>query len=366
MSKFKRIIFWFCAAVLWNPCVVIALPSYAVVPIRPPAVEGARYPSGGAINDLGQVLGGYARFDQAGIQQGARVFVYSDGAGSVEIPAPASWSLGMGGINNRSQVAVWGGTLGSGQMDAYRYSAGAGFEPLGSFGGTRTEADDINNSGQVTGFSETADGRLHAFRYTDGVGLENMGTSFSNSRGYAINDRGWVAGYGDGNAVIFRDEGDVVLLPGVARGINEAGNVVGNTGIVPGHPTAFVYLNGQMLILGDNVFGEPALYDINNQNVAVGVGYVGSDLHPLLWSEVLLGTEPAGLVDLNTLIAEDSGWTLVAATAINDADQITGWGIFNGEFLGYRLDPIPEPSTWLLFGFGSLALWGWRRLRLRA
>ena len=51
------------------------------------------------------------------------------------------------------------------------------------------------------------------------MGLENVGAAFSGSVGYAINDQGWVAGYGDGNAVLFRDEGDTVLLPGVVRGI---------------------------------------------------------------------------------------------------------------------------------------------------
>jgi probable HAF family extracellular repeat protein len=212
----------------------------------------------------------------------------------------------------------------------------------------------------VAGFSETPDGHSHAYRYTDGVGLENIGKAFSSSVGYAINDRGWVAGYGDGNAVIFRDEGNAVLVPGAARGINNAGNVVGDTTIVPGHPTAFVYLDSQMLILGDNVFGSPTLRDINNQNVAVGSGFSGTDLTALLWS---YSSTSSGLVDLNSLIPVDSGWYLAAASAINDSGQITGWGLLNGERLSYRLDPIPEPSTWALLALGCAIFLARQRTR---
>jgi probable HAF family extracellular repeat protein len=258
---------------------------------------------------------------------------------------------------------VWGKPLADREVQAYRYSAATGFEPLGNFGGTRTEAEDINNSGQVTGFSEGADGRIHAYRYTDGVGLENVGTGFNNSKGYAINDQGWVAGYADGNAVVFRDEGNIVLLPGSARGLNDVGNVVGTTTIVPGHTTAFVYLDGHMFILGDNVFGLPILYDINNQDLAVGAGYLDGNRVAMLWSEALLGTEPAGLVDLNSLIPQDSGWILTSALAINDSGQIVGNGFLNGEWLAYRLDPVPEPSSWALLGFaGFICLFAQRRL----
>lgn len=355
MCKSYRVCLWVSVIVLWTLRGLAGDTLYSVVPIWPPAFEGGADSSGRALNDAGQVLGSRRVYYPDGTQ-GGRAFLYTDGAGSVELPEPTSWAfLSYADLNNGGQMAVYGRPSGSDQVEPYRYSQATGFQPLGTFGGSRTETSAINNSGQVTGFSEGTDGHSYAYRYTDGVGLENLGMAFNNSRGYAINDRGWVAGYADGNAVIFRDEGNTVLLPGVARGINEAGNVVGTTTIVPGHPTAFVLLNGEMLILGDDVFGQPILYDINNQNVAVGSTGGGT---ALIWS---YSETSSGLVDLNTLIPEDSGWTLIGATAINDAGQITGGGIYNGEFLGFRLDPIPEPSTWLLFGLGSLALWGWQR-----
>lgn len=353
--------FWILICSVWGSTALAGDPLYTIVPIVPPAIEGAGFSMGTDLNDFGDVLGAYSMFDQAGNRLGSRAFVYTDAAGLVEVPVPpwGGW-LATAGINDSGQLAAYGDPNGTHQFRAYRYAPGTGFEPLGTFGGTQTEAAGINNAGQVTGFSEDMDGHSHVFRYTDGVGLEAVGMEFTHSSGYAINEQGWIAGSGDGNAVLFRDQGTINLGPGIAYGVNDAGDVVGQTYIVPGHPTAFVYLDGEMLILGDDVFPQPILYDINNQNVAVGI-YYGLGTRPLLWSEALLGSEPAGLVDLNTLLPENSDWTLISASGINDSGQITGWGFLDGEPLAYRLDPVPEPSTWALFGLGGFVFLGVRR-----
>jgi len=43
------------------------------------------------------------------------------------------------------------------------------------------------------------------------------------------------------------------------------------------------------------------------------------------------------LQDLNGLIQLDSGWTLTYAAAINDAEQIVGWGTLNGQRRAFLL-----------------------------
>src|SRR5215469_13041161 len=43
--------------------------------------------------------------------------------------------------------------------------------------------------------------------------------------------------------------------------------------------------------------------------------------------------------NLNLLLASGSGWYLEQANAINDADQITGVGIINGETHAFLLTP---------------------------
>jgi len=170
-----------------------------------------------------------------------------------------------------------------------------------------------------------------------------------------------VAGYGDGRAFLYRDDSGIIDLgPGRAYGINNGGTVVGETWIVPGHPPAFVYRNGQMQILSDDVFSEPALYDINEDGVAVGSGFVGATQTALLW------TEEEQLLDLNVLLPEKSGIVLGSASAINEKGQITGHA-FNGQLVAYRLDPLPKLKV-LLNGTSIVVSWTsiWSNVVLQA
>ena len=60
--------------------------------------------------------------------------------------------------------------------------------------------------------------------------------------------------------------------------------------------------------------------------------------------------------DLNTLLPSGSGWTLLAATGINDLGQIVGYGTYDGNNQGFLLTPsalgdppnvtyVPEPTS---------------------
>ena len=44
-------------------------------------------------------------------------------------------------------------------------------------------------------------------------------------------------------------------------------------------------------------------------------------------------------VDLNDRVAPDSGWQLLRATAINERGQIVGYGLFQGQQVGFLLTP---------------------------
>src|SRR5262249_54051599 len=68
--------------------------------------------------------------------------------------------------------------------------------------------------------------------------------------------------------------------------------------------------------------------------------------------------------NLNDLILANSGWLLGPANGINDAGQITGLGVFNGQTHAYLLTPVPEPGGLALLGGAALAL-GLRRLLFR-
>lgn len=355
---FRDPLLWLLLAAWSSWLAAASAASYTIITIPRPAGGDWRHGGASGINDRGDVAGAYVRFiDPSGFEQVPRAFVYTDLGGTSELPWPAGWVSRAVDINNRGQVAFYGAASGA-PFVAYRYTPGVGYEPLGNFGGLFTEPDAINNLGQLTGYSEGPDGHARAFRYSDDVGLEYIGGSFISSRGLDINDRGWVVGGGGGHAFVYRDnEGVIDLGSGAARGINNAGVVVGEAFLPNGDSEAFVYENGQMRPLGHLGGGTARLDDINEYGVAVGTGSILLE-GGIRSSIALYWSEATGLINLNTLLPENSGWHLASATAINEYGQITGNGTFNGVIgTAYRLDLIPEPCMWVLFGLGTLVLW---------
>lgn len=71
------------------------------------------------------------------------------------------------------------------------------------------------------------------------------------------------------------------------------------------------------------------------------------------------------MIDLNSLIAVGSPWTLYEADGINDAGQITGIGNIGGHNHAFLLTPVPEPSSVVLSAFACAAIL-WRRKQSRS
>jgi probable HAF family extracellular repeat protein len=83
---------------------------------------------------------------------------------------------------------------------------------------------------------------------------------------------------------------------------------------------------------------------VGNDQTASGVG------HAFLYSG-------EGMIDLNTLIRTDSGWTLEDAKGINDNGQIVGYGTNpSGQTDAYLLTPVPEPGTGAFLALGATAV----------
>jgi probable HAF family extracellular repeat protein len=82
---------------------------------------------------------------------------------------------------------------------------------LGTLGGDCSYAWDINEIGQVVGFSTTASGLCQAFLWTEASGMVYIGTlGGPESNAFAINNRGEVVGCsinyqgGEGHAFLWK------------------------------------------------------------------------------------------------------------------------------------------------------------------
>ncbi|MHB8638001.1 MAG: hypothetical protein ACYC96_16200 [Fimbriimonadaceae bacterium] len=156
-------------------------------------------------------------------------------------------------------------------------------------------------------------------------------------------------GYSSYDAAVWRPHEEsyrVKVLPRLpssladgALAINDRGEVVGFWQTAAGDFRGILWRGGHPIDLGNigsDINGEAL--SINSHGAIVGFssptfGVVNvTTSHAWLWSN-------GSLVDLQTLIAANSGWLLQQAETINDEGEITGIGLHNGQIRGYLLEP---------------------------
>jgi probable HAF family extracellular repeat protein len=218
-------------------------------------------------------------------------FLYSNGSMTDlgVLPNAGSGASSASDINNSGQIVGYS----AGPPDPYYgpqphgflYSGGS-MTDLGDLGGGfQTFAFAINNSGQIAGFSDIGLNQRRAFLYSGGT-MNNLGTlGGSQSEAYGINDSGQVVGY--------------------AR-----------TGT--GEEHAFLYSGGTMTDLGTLGGSRSDAYAINNTGHVVG-SYYGRGFQPFLYTG---GT----MYDLLTLCTDCGAMGEVIATGVNDSGQIVARG----------------------------------------
>jgi probable HAF family extracellular repeat protein len=176
-----------------------------------------------------------------------------------------------------------------------------GVQELGTLGADYSEAASINGSGQVVGVAWTGSCSYHAFLYNEGAtpkmqDLGFLGADYSHAT--SINDSGQVVGTSFRSSFAGSCSNDCLR--------------------------AFLYdasaATPKMQELG-TLGGDSRAWSINDSGTVVGSSYVsGSGDHGFLKES----GQP--MIDLNTLIPADSGWTIHDARAINSKGQIAAIG----------------------------------------
>lgn len=301
------------------------------------------------------------------------------------------------GINAGGQISgtQWVG----GQAFATRWDADGSWSVLS---GPGSYSNAINAGGQVTGM-HTVDGEGRVFTASADGTVIDLGTMPGGnwSSGYGINAAGDIAGYGMGptgfGAFSWSEDAGYQSLGGLggtnsyAMGINDHGAVTGHAQTSAGYLRAVLWINGVASNLGTLGGNASYGYGVNNLGQVAGYSWTAAgQQHAFVYAGGLM-------LDLNDLIAPESGWVLREAYAINDAGQIAGTGTLHGVVRAFRLDlselsetfpgtgggeftnefgtgsaihvaPVPEPGTWAmgLAGIGIIGYLGWQRQRTEA
>ncbi len=237
------------------------------VGIRDLGTLGGDSSSASAINDAGRVAGTSTLADGS-------THAFITGPNGVGMTDLGAFSQGfITDINAAGQVVGYSDTGNDLSRAFISGPNGVGRTDIGTLGGNKTVASAVNDAGQVAGYSSLTDGSIHAFiTGPNGVGMIDLGAlEGNNTFASAINNAGQVAGYsaltdGSSHAFITGPNGagmtdlQPLLAPhGVvsshAVGINNLGQVVANTSLVP-EPSSYILMLAGLVLLISYISGR--------------------------------------------------------------------------------------------------------------
>ena len=234
-----------------------------------------------AINESGQIAGNAygpgGLFDQ-------QAFVWSEGAGMVQIPRPAA----PHSVNNFGRAINDAGVVIGNSNRAWSWTESTGVTLLSAInGGPTTNAQGINNNGWIVGSSQDQNGATRATLWRPGESPLNLGVldtiSSPTSVAFDVNNNGVVVGYsgdplGFSHAFVWTESGGMVDLgaPGMrssfANAVNDNGWIVGFASFADApQQRAYLWVGGEAFDLND--FVDPSSGWVLNE--AYGINDLG-------------------------------------------------------------------------------------------
>ncbi|GAA4625165.1 hypothetical protein [Cellulomonas oligotrophica] len=251
-----------------------------VLPL-PGGLTSARF-----VNDRGQVAGEVD--GRAAFWDGSRLWM-------VGALSPDHTLVYVTGLSERGELVGTSGAWG-GEPAAFRWRHGV-MTALEGLGG-RTDANDVNDRGQVVGAAWVGDTQ-HAVRWeADGrlVRLAGLGDGSGSSLATAVDDRGRAAGYsylsagsGDVRPVRWSASGAVAEVGpqggalGVVADLSDRGRVIGWVAPPGQAQQAFAQDAGGPVRFVDPAAGEVTLMAVNDAGHAVGCLFTDDGERAVLW-----------------------------------------------------------------------------------
>ncbi|MEM7308361.1 MAG: hypothetical protein AAF682_16900 [Planctomycetota bacterium] len=278
------------------------------------------------INDLGVVVGASTSVSTLGLLTFFDRAVRWDASGGVtDLAAAATGGATLElfrawDVNDAGQIVGFGRDASIPAGRGFLWDAGVVTEipPLPGVPASRpTQARGINGAGQVVGYAEDSGGFAHALLWEAGALTDlhdGAGVPGRTSEAWDVNEAGWIAGSADfvadfidwRVAALWRPDGSVI----------ELGTLGGTVGVA---------------------------YSVNDHNEVVGNTTTGAGNRGFLWRGGVM-------VDLNSLIAPASGFTIVEARSISNDGRIVGLGVDGAGLQTVVLVPNPCDGFFQVYG----------------
>jgi uncharacterized membrane protein len=295
-----------------------------------------------AINDAGVIVGA---------EEGTAIVWHNGVASALASPTEPSRAVAINASGDIVGDFIDPNTTLS-SSTAILWTADGNFTAIGTLPGfDSSSANDIDVDGTVVGLAYTRDNQNFVgapFKWRSDTGVQAIPELIFVD---AINN-GFIAGTAPNHHAALLKDGNLIDLGVATSGaadVNAAGHVIGSFVSGNGFPNGFAWLGHDPMVqvtATGPMESSTEARGINDSDQAVGLITLFDPLGNAvqIHTRAMMWTASGGTVDLNTLIAPGSGFTLVWANAINNKGVIVGAAsktVTVLDTVGFVLEPLP-------------------------